>query len=228
MSEERVPAEASPAVSPGAKQRKAGPPPPPESLQDAAGRTVVPSREIGIGNEVEIVDLLDEKLNGRFGIVSGRQGTGYFISLWDDLGGTEVLVERNNLEVLEPPTEAVVQRKQTPFIDENAVQAVRVFGMVGECAKMNGLYRKAGIKGSKFEQRLADGVGSCVLWRDTSDKRWKLHPEDSTSRGWQASSPFLLGQWSEDPEATDGSLITGRPYPFVCKASAAEHCHTSR
>eukprot|EP01063_Lacrimia_lanifica_P010016 TRINITY_DN16816_c0_g1_i1.p2 TRINITY_DN16816_c0_g1~~TRINITY_DN16816_c0_g1_i1.p2 ORF type:complete len:215 (+),score=68.89 TRINITY_DN16816_c0_g1_i1:71-715(+) len=201
---------------------------PPGYECDSLGRMVVPGRGIAAGVEVGISGVrTDAKLNGTWGTVVGRQGTAYFVHVAGAYGGQEVLIERNNLTVLEGGECAPEREVAAPEIAEGAVQAVRVRGLQPPLAQLNGLYRRAGISGTKFEQRLTDGCGEGALWRDKKDGRWKMSADGSTTRGWQPSHPELLGQWAEDPTAHDGSLVRGMPYPYITLASAAEHCHAT-
>eukprot|EP00754_Rhynchopus_humris_P030042 Rhum_TRINITY_DN15252_c2_g1::Rhum_TRINITY_DN15252_c2_g1_i1::g.146266::m.146266 len=225
------------------------PPPPPGSVADSIGRTVVPAGadDLAVGNEVEVWGLQGNgALNGATGVVVGlRPPAACFVHLAEGeaFGGREVSVEVRNLRRLEdvhaplsPSAAAALTRPaevegggrgaKADAAQEAAVAAVRVRGLVGRFVGMNGLYRKAGIRGTKFEQRLSDGVGSCVLWRDGKDGRWKMNDADCVTAGWLPSSPSLLGAWVEDAAAHDGTAIAGMPYPVVTKASAAEHTHT--
>ena len=205
---------------------KQHPAPPPNSEKDSLNRTVVENQLIEIGSEVSIRGLAEtENLNGECGTVTGREGTAYFIHIFSESGGREEMIERHNLELLETTT-----KRREPNIKEvyeGTVSAVRVLGIQKPHISMNGLYRRTGISGHKFEQRLTDGSGNHILWKDTRDNRWKI-AEGTTSAGWQPSYNKLLGQWLEDPKAEDGTSISGKPYPFICVASAAEHCYARR
>eukprot|EP01065_Artemidia_motanka_P033199 TRINITY_DN40171_c0_g1_i1.p2 TRINITY_DN40171_c0_g1~~TRINITY_DN40171_c0_g1_i1.p2 ORF type:complete len:235 (+),score=81.22 TRINITY_DN40171_c0_g1_i1:50-754(+) len=198
-------------------------PPPPGSQQDLEGRTHVPSMTIPVGAEVQITGLQsDVKLNGCWGTVVDHQGVLHVVHLFSEYGGTEELFSRRNLVLLEPPKKAAAPSN----VDESKVMAVRVLGLQGRFVHMNGVYRRAGAKGTKFEQRLSDGSGQCILWQDQDDRRWKMNEEDS-KRGWLPSHSQLCGQWIEDPDGGDGTAISGHPYPFICRATAAEHTHTA-
>ena len=208
------------------------PPAPAGSVRDSCGRTVVPSRALQEGAEVAVVGLQQKELNGGIGRVVGRSGAAYYVHFDGAYGGTERTFERSNLTKLEDARWQMSAEiaDNTPSAEESSIAAVRICGLQHPLKGMNGLYRRAGIKGTKFEQRLtdSDGVTPNILWKDSRDARWKIHNEDSTTRGWLASSPTLLGQWKEDPNAQDGTAVSGKPYPWITKASAAAHCHTER